>query len=97
MKSGRKPLPLGSKFWSVQLSPKHRAIADKLGNGIITHGIRIALEATVNELQRKNEVAALLCRAAQLNAQLKILHAEIYTISENIVAIQSGYEKETTK
>ena len=95
---GRPRLPLGSSVVVVKLSPKHREMAKKLGGEKrkITQGIRNALEASMTELQRKNEVAALLFRAAQLNAQLKILHAELYDISENIISIQSGYEKETT-
>ena len=96
MKVGRPKLPLGSRLFSVQLSLENQRIAKKLGDGKITQGIRNALEASMTELDRKNKVAALLFRAAQLNAQLKILHTEIYTISENIISIQSGYEKETT-
>lgn len=97
MPVGRPPQPLGSDFVSIKLSPELRAIAKKLGDGIITHGIRIALAATVNELRRKNEVAALLAASEQINAQLDILSAKRHEISEQIYTIQCDYKKETEK
>ena len=93
MKAGRPKLPLGSRFFSVQLSPEHQAVARKLG-GQTTQGIRIALEATMNELERKNKVAALLARSMKLNAELDSLNAERRMISEQIYAIQCEYKKE---
>ena len=95
MKAGRKPLPLGSKFYSIQLSPEHQRIARKLGKQI-TRGIRNALEASMTELDRKNKVAALLARAIKLNAEFASLIAERHMISEQIYELQSAYEKETT-
>ena len=95
MKSGRPKLPLGSLFYSVQLSPAHQRIAKKLGDGKITQGIRNALEASMTELDRKNKVAALLARSEKLNLELDSLNAERRMISEQIYAIQSEYKKET--
>ena len=96
MKVGRPKLPLGSGPVVVHLSPKDRATAKKLGDGKITQGIRNALEASMTELQRKNEVAALLAAADLVTAQLDILSAQRRKISDQIYAIQSDYEKETT-